>query len=72
MRAENLDVKRICDSIERSGEITTMSGYSNALKSKCRDMNDYDLKKLLDYIFQRRNAKAFNAVKPIMVDRNKR
>lgn len=66
MEAEGWHPERICDVLERTSSIPKASGYSRQLKIKAGDMSTYDLKKIFDYAWNRRNTKACRALYPIM------
>lgn len=66
MEAERWDAKRICRELQRTSSLTKSTGYMKALRSKCQEMGNAELKSIFDNAFNSRNAKACNAMMPIM------
>ena len=69
MEAEYWDAKRICRELERTSSVAKCTGYAKALRGKCKEMYDGELKGLFDDMYRSRNAKACNAMMTEMKDR---
>jgi hypothetical protein len=69
MDAERWDAKTICRELKRTSGLMKMSGYMNALKSKCYEMDDWELTTLFDSEYASNNTKAVSAMMPVMQDR---
>lgn len=69
MEAERYDADRICYMLQNASSLTKITGYANALKSKCRDMSDWELKERFDRAYNARNVKVINAMLPEMKNR---
>ncbi|MGN9019687.1 hypothetical protein ACTNBM_12080 [Lachnospiraceae bacterium HCP1S3_C3] len=68
--AERWKVKEICNQLQRTYGLAKTVGYSNALKSKCEEMNNNELKNMFDYMYNTGNIKARNAMISVMRERN--
>lgn len=64
--AERWDARRICRELQRTSSMTKSTGYMKALRSKCQEMSDWELKDIFDDAFNSRNAKACNAMMTVM------
>lgn len=62
MEAERWDARTICMKLKNchvtSSSIRKYSGYMKALRSKCEEMNDWELKGTFDDAYNSRNARA--------------
>lgn len=70
MDAESWDPEMICRKLQRTSSIAKCSGYTKALRAKCRELSDYHLKEVFDEAYDRRNAKACNAMMVVMEERD--
>lgn len=68
-KAEEWDERRICDEMDRCSNMTRCMGYANVLKKKCREMNDERLIDIFEEVIYRRNAKAYNILVQVMINR---
>ena len=69
MEAERWDASKICRVLQRTSSMTKSMGYMKALRSKCENMVDWELKSIFDDAYNSKNAKACSAMMPIMDDR---
>lgn len=69
MDAINKDAKDLCDAVQHVVGIARMSGYNKALQEKASAMKDSDLKKLFNYAYKNRYAKAVSAMASVMENR---
>lgn len=69
MEAEDWDANTICRKMQRTSSITKCTGYTKALRSKCRKMSDVELKNTFDFAYDAKNAKACNAMMIVMEEK---
>ena len=69
MEAEYWDARRICRELERTSAMAKCTGYARALRAKCSEMSDWELKSTFDDAYHSRNAKACNAMMTVMSER---
>lgn len=69
MEAECWDAIEICIELKRTSSIKKSAGYMKALRSKCQEMSDWELKDIFDDAINSRNAKACNAMMTVMEER---
>lgn len=64
--AERWDARKICKELQRTSSMTKAAGYAQALKKKCQDMNEWELKDVFDEAYNSKNVKACGAMMPVM------
>lgn len=69
MDAFEWSANEICYRLNKTSSMTKCTGYARALKAKCREMSDYELRNTFDRAYNERNAKACNAMLPVMDER---
>lgn len=70
MQAEYWDIKKICRELNMASGMATCTGYANVLRDKCKKLSDYELKELFDEVHRNANVRAFNALIPVMLERD--
>ncbi len=68
--AERKSTKQICDKIKSSASIATCAGYMAVLRNRLDEMDDYEAKELVDYLFTTKNLKAVSALYVELEDRS--
>lgn len=71
MEAERLDARQICRELGRmsSTNLFKIAGYKTVLQSRCRNMNDRELKNIFNEMYCSKNIHACNAIKQIIEER---
>ncbi len=69
LKAEIWDAHKICRELSRTSSMAISAGYGKALRSKARQMDDYELKDLFDFAYSSGNTKACSALMGMMEDR---
>ncbi len=68
--AEHLNALQICEKM-RGANLSKTAGYSNVLKSKCKELNNSDLERLFRMEYnRRRNSKAYITIFKELENRN--
>lgn len=68
-RALEWDTYKICRYIKDTTSVTKRTAYVKALKIRCSEMDDYELKRTFDDVYYDRNAYAMKAMSSEMIDR---
>lgn len=69
MEAEQLDSREICMRLKKISSMSKNAGYVKALRIRCQNMSDGELKDIFDFAYNSSNAKACAAMMPIMQER---